>query len=175
MQPAKPLRSCVSSARLRHAPLALVQYGVFFQLCRANGIGFDVAEREGTVFALLDGFQREALAMLTVSDTLQNALALFARNVRVIQKEVDVPAVPAPSIPSCTFTGFTGAAAPASNLDSLVRDIDAVYNLAALNATADSGEQPLPLPLAEDDAAHEEDDPRAAHSAHSEHSAHSHK
>ncbi|XP_064607991.1 IQ domain-containing protein H-like isoform X2 [Liolophura sinensis] len=54
----------VMSARLLHTNLAVVHYSVYFQMCRAHGIGFDIQEKQGTVFTLVDSFNREKLGML---------------------------------------------------------------------------------------------------------------
>lgn len=64
-----------------------MQYNVFFQLCRANGIGFDIKEKEGSLFLLRDPTKREFSTMVTVSDRLGDALALFAKNLNVLHQE----------------------------------------------------------------------------------------
>lgn len=107
----------MASTRLRHENLRVVHYGVFFQVCRANGVGFDVAEREGSLFMLLDGARREHLALLTAYDTLETALGAFARNLNLIAHELSSP-----------------HAAGENNFHALLRDIDSVYRLALENA-----------------------------------------
>ena len=37
---------------------------VDFQMCRAHGIGFDIKERQGTVFTVIDAVKREEFGML---------------------------------------------------------------------------------------------------------------
>lgn len=117
VQRAKPYRYGVASTRLQHANLRVVHYGVFFQVCRANGVGFDVAEREGSIFMLLDGVRREHLALLTAYDTLETALGAFARDLNLIAHELSSP-----------------HAAGRTNFHAILRDIDAVYRLALENA-----------------------------------------
>lgn len=94
VKPQPPLlqqRYAVLSSRLHHSNMAVVHYSVFFQLCRANGMGFSGKDKSGTVVVLLDSYGREHLGMITVADTLQRALHTFARNLTVLHREVSSP------------------------------------------------------------------------------------
>ncbi|XP_026782757.3 IQ motif-containing protein H isoform X1 [Pangasianodon hypophthalmus] len=81
----------VMSSRLFHTNLSMVHYSVFFQMCKAHGIGFDIKEREGSVFTLHDSAERSSLGMATISPDLQGALLTFARNLTVIHQEISAP------------------------------------------------------------------------------------
>ncbi|KAF5907609.1 IQ domain-containing protein H isoform X1, partial [Clarias magur] len=81
----------VMSSRLFHTNLSMVHYSVFFQMCKAHGIGFNIKERQGAVFALHDRAERSSLGMVTISPDLQGALLTFARNLTVIHQEISAP------------------------------------------------------------------------------------
>ncbi|XP_065135070.2 IQ motif-containing protein H [Paramisgurnus dabryanus] len=84
-------RFAVMATRLMHTNLSLVYYSTFFLMCKAQGIGYDVKARKGTVFVLHDSKDRKSLGMLTISEHLPGALLTFARNLSVIHQEISGP------------------------------------------------------------------------------------
>jgi len=89
--PPNPKRYAILSTRLLHSNLSVIHYSVFFQMCRAHGIGFDMKEKAGTIFTLVDSSKREHLGMFVMSDDLQGSLSTFARNLSVIHQEISAP------------------------------------------------------------------------------------
>lgn len=89
--PPSPYRYAIFSSLLQHSNLSVIHYSVFFQMCRAHGIGFDMKEKAGTVFCLVDSIKREYLTMMVMSDDLQGSLSTFARNLSVVHQEISAP------------------------------------------------------------------------------------
>uniref|UniRef100_A0A3B4A669 IQCH-like ATP-grasp domain-containing protein n=1 Tax=Periophthalmus magnuspinnatus TaxID=409849 RepID=A0A3B4A669_9GOBI len=81
-------RHAVLSSRLFHASLPMLYRSVFFQMCKAHGIGFNPQKKQGTLFALYDSSERRQIGMIVVSDSPQRALLTFAHNLSVIHQEI---------------------------------------------------------------------------------------
>ncbi|XP_051953537.1 IQ motif-containing protein H-like [Xyrauchen texanus] len=117
-------RFAVMGTRLTHTNLSLVYYRTFFLMCKAQGIGYDVKARKGTVFALHDSRDRRSLGMLTISEHLQGALLTFARNLSVIHQEISGP-------------NMQGT----NNFKDLIKDIEEVLGMTIQNQTKSQEEE----------------------------------
>ena len=81
-------RCYVMNELLYHPQLFSIHHSAFFNLCRLKGVSFDLQERTGTVFNLMDSFVGGVLGIVTVGKTLLDALRKFADCLDFIQKQV---------------------------------------------------------------------------------------
>jgi hypothetical protein len=73
---------------LYHPQLPQTHHSAFFSLCRLKGVSFDLAERTGTVFNLMDSFAGGVIGVLTVGTSLLDSLRKFADCLDFMQKNV---------------------------------------------------------------------------------------
>jgi hypothetical protein len=83
-------RYYVVSQYVRHPNLSTIQYSNFFNLCRMKGVSFDLQEKKGTAFNLVDSFATGVLGICGVGASLLECFTTVERGLLFMQKQVGV-------------------------------------------------------------------------------------
>jgi hypothetical protein len=86
-------RSYVVNEYIYHPNLQTLQYSAFFNLCRLHGVAFDLQERLGTAFMLVDSLVGGVLGMMSVGSSHADALATAHHSLEFIQEQVGTTSV----------------------------------------------------------------------------------
>jgi len=89
-------RCFVMNELFYHPGFTTVHHTAFFNLCRLKGISFDLQNKSGTVFNLLDSFASGVVGVLTAGRSQLDVLKLLTECLDFVQREVGSSADPDP-------------------------------------------------------------------------------
>ena len=87
-------RHYVACEYVYHPNLASLQYSTFFNLCRLQGVSFDLKQKAGTAFMLVDSLASGVLGMMSVAETRFEALRGMSQTFEFIQEQVGTRSIP---------------------------------------------------------------------------------
>ena len=141
-------RAYVMNEMLYHKQLGAIHHSAFFNLCRLKGVSFDLQERTGTVFNLMDSFIGGTLGIQTVGTSLLDALRKFADCLDFMQKQVG-PAT----------GGKPTALTHETSFRDVIKAIKAIVDVHVGGAQPPPAPAPLPPPLPKEELELQTEDP----------------
>lgn len=71
-----------------HPNLSQMKFGNFFNLCRLKGVSFDLADKTGTAFMVVDSLVGGVLGMLAVGTSADEAVRVMSQSFEFVQEQV---------------------------------------------------------------------------------------
>lgn len=87
---------CVYIPLLVHDPLKSTHDDAFFKVCRMRGIAFDVNNRVGTLFFMLDSVVGGALSIMCIGSTRKKSIEVAVHTLSFISREFGMDTVTNP-------------------------------------------------------------------------------
>lgn len=78
---------------LYHPNLATIQYQTFFNTCRLQGVAFDLRQRTGTAFLLMDSLVSGCLGILTAASSLSETSRQLQHALKFISEQAGSRAI----------------------------------------------------------------------------------
>eukprot|EP00996_Jenningsia_fusiforme_P005966 NODE_70_length_3522_cov_45.796142_g62_i0.p1 GENE.NODE_70_length_3522_cov_45.796142_g62_i0~~NODE_70_length_3522_cov_45.796142_g62_i0.p1 ORF type:complete len:721 (+),score=127.27 NODE_70_length_3522_cov_45.796142_g62_i0:1197-3359(+) len=82
-------RNYLYSGIIHHPQIANLQHSTFFTICKQKGISFDMQEKVGSLFHLVDSLARGCFGVMCSGLVAEQAVAYLAAAVEFIQLELD--------------------------------------------------------------------------------------
>jgi hypothetical protein len=79
-----------------HDPLKYTHDDAFFKVCRMRGIAFDISNRVGTLFFMVDSVVGGALSLLCVGSTRKKSIEIAIHTLSFISREFGMDTVTNP-------------------------------------------------------------------------------
>jgi hypothetical protein len=73
---------------IHHPNLGTIRHQSFFNICRMKGVSFDVIERTGTIFALIDSIACGTIGMMTIGRTKKESLKTMWSGLSFVKEQV---------------------------------------------------------------------------------------
>eukprot|EP01063_Lacrimia_lanifica_P014184 TRINITY_DN20824_c0_g1_i1.p1 TRINITY_DN20824_c0_g1~~TRINITY_DN20824_c0_g1_i1.p1 ORF type:complete len:929 (+),score=385.08 TRINITY_DN20824_c0_g1_i1:177-2963(+) len=78
----------VYSGLIYHPYIGALRHSVFFNRCKLKGLAFDLVERTGTVFHLVDSILRGCLGLLCIDKTEDDAIRMLSEGMDFVQQQL---------------------------------------------------------------------------------------